>query len=43
MEKKVKIIKTGKIVNVYWILANGIAYVGDNGIRIVEHGGFEWV
>lgn len=37
----VRIIKTGEIVKVYYVLANGICYVGKNGIVFIEDGEFE--
>lgn len=44
MENKksfVKLISTGEIVEVYFRHRDGIAYVTDNGIKIVQFGKFE--
>lgn len=40
---KARIIETGKVVDVYWKLANAIAYVGDYGIVFVPNGKWETI
>ena len=41
MKQYVKVIETGEIVEVYFRHADGIAYVGNNGVKIIFNGQFE--
>lgn len=41
MKEYVKVIETQQIVEVYFRHADGIAYVGGHGIKILFHGQYE--